>query len=237
MTNLDLKRLEHGSLSQRAAEALLNYILTNDLRPGASLPAVATLAESLGVSRPVVRESLNALRALGIIEIANGKKATIRDLDSGVLRVYFSRAMQIVDDSMRDVMDVRVGIEIRSAALAARHRSDEDIARLGDIMAQMREGHGGAAEFSLHDTALHLAISEASGNRLIFHIVESLQSALRNASYHGVLALGDRETLDGIVAEHARLVAAIVRGDEEEAAALMRDHLAAAMKRMAERMA
>jgi len=99
----------------------------------------------------------------------------------------------------------------------------------------MREGRGGAGEFSLHDTALHLAISEASGNKLIFHIVESLQSALRNASYHGVLALGDRETLDGIVAEHGHLVDAIMRGDEEAAATLMNDHLASAMRRMAAR--
>jgi GntR family transcriptional repressor for pyruvate dehydrogenase complex len=236
MAGLNLERIEHGTLSQRAGEAMLNYILANDLRPGATLPAVAELAESLGVSRPIVRESLNALRALGIVEIANGKKATIRDLDSGVLRIYFGRAMQIVDDSMRDVMDVRVGIEIRSAALAARHRSDDDVARLRGIMAQMREGRGGAAEFSLHDTALHLAISEASGNRLIFHIVESLQSALRNASFHGLLALGDRQTVDGIVAEHARLVEAIIRGDEDEATTLMHDHLAAAMTRMAARL-
>ena len=235
MTALDIQPLQHGSLSERAAEALLAYILKNDLRPGASLPSVGDLAEALGVSRPVVRESLNALRALGIIEIANGKKATIRDLDNGVLRIYFGRALQIFDDSMRDVMDVRVGVEIRSAALAAQRRTDTDIARLQAMMAQMREGRGGAAEFSLHDSALHLAISEASGNKLIFHIVESLQSALRNASFLGVLALGDRETLDGIVAEHGRLVDAIVRGDDEAAATLMNDHLASAMRRMAAR--
>lgn len=233
MTSLTLERIEHGTLSQRVAEAMLNYILANDLRPGATLPAVATLAEQLGASRPIVRESLNALRALGIIEISNGKKATIRDLDNGVLRIYFGRALQIVDGSMRDVMDVRIGVEIRSAALAARHRSEADIARLEAIMAQMQEGERNAAAFSRHDTALHLAISEASGNKLIFHIVESLQSALRNASYYGVMALRDDDALTGIIAEHGRLVAAIVRGDEDGASALMHDHLSAAMKRLA----
>lgn len=233
MNTLDLKRLEHGSLSQQAAEALLGFILTKNLKPGASLPAVATLAESLGVSRPVIRESLNALRALGIIEIANGKKATIRDLDSGVLRVYFGRAMQIVDDSVRDVMDVRAGIEIRSAALAARNRSDRDVALLRDTVARMRESMNEADAFSRHDSSLHLAISEASGNKLIFHIVESLQSALRNASYIGLLAITDLTTLQRIVDEHDKLVDAIERRDETGAGDLMRDHLAAAMKRMA----
>lgn len=233
MNTLDLKRIEHGSLSQQASESLLAYILTKNLKPGASLPAVGTLAENLGVSRPVVRESLNALRALGIIEISNGKRATIRDLDSGVLRVYFGRALQIVDDSVRDVMNVRAGIEIRSAALAARHRSERDIAVLRDTLVRMRASVGKADDFSLYDSTLHLAVSEASGNKLIFHIVESLQSALRNASYEGLREVSDPTAFGRILDEHERLVDAIERGDEIGAGDLMRDHLAAAMTRMA----
>lgn len=231
MVSFDLKPLEHGSLAQQAAEALLGHIVATGLKPGASLPAVATLAESLGVSRPVVREALNALRALGIVEIANGKKATIRDLDNGVLRIYFDRALQVVDDSVREVMDVRAGIEIRSAALAARNRSADDLALMREHSAAMRTAIGDAERFSRHDSSLHLAISQASGNRLIFHIVESLQSALRHASYQGVRAIAEPETLNRIVEEHDRLVEAIERRDEVAAADLMHDHIAAAMRR------
>jgi GntR family transcriptional regulator, transcriptional repressor for pyruvate dehydrogenase complex len=233
MSNIELKRLEHTSLSQRAGEALLNHILDEDLKPGATLPSVAALAASLGVSRPIIRESLNALRALGIIEIANGKKATVRDLDSGILRVYFGRAVQVVGDSVRDVMDVRIGIEVRSAVLAARCRDARAIAGLHDLLRLMQGAIGHAESFSRYDSALHLAISEASGNKLIFHIVESLQSALRKASYQGVRAISDRATLTAIYDEHVRLVAAIERGDEVGAGDLMRDHLVGAMTRMA----
>ncbi|MDR3496705.1 MAG: FadR/GntR family transcriptional regulator [Ancalomicrobiaceae bacterium] len=232
MTTLDLKRLEHGSLSQRAVEALLDHILTQDLKPGTTLPAVATLAESLGVSRPVVRESLNALRALGIVEIANGKKAVIRDLNNGVLRVYFGRALQIVDDSVRDVMDVRVGIETRAAALAARNRSERDVDALKDTLEQMQRSLGDASLLSLHDSAFHLAVAEASGNRLIFHIVESLQSAMRNAAYQGVRSISEIASLNRIIDEHTRLIEAIEARQEERAAELMRDHLGNAMRRM-----
>ena len=232
MTTLGLKRLEHGSLSQRAVEALLDHILTKDLKPGTTLPAVAALATSLGVSRPVVRESLNALRALGIVEIANGKKAVIRDLNNGVLSVYFGRALQVVDDSVREVMDVRVGIETRAAALAARNRSDEHVAVLRGTLVEMKETLGDASAFSLHDSTFHLAIAEASGNRLIFHIVESLQSSLRNASYQGVRAISERASLNRIIDEHTLLVEAIEGRQEERAADLMHDHLANAMKRM-----
>ena len=116
----------------------------------------------------MVREALNALKALGLVEIANGKKATIRDLDNEVLRVYFRRAVHLVDGSIRDVMDVRIGIEIRAASLAARNRTDEDLDDLRDITARMAASVGDTERFSRHDTAFHLALAEASGNQLLF---------------------------------------------------------------------
>lgn len=232
MTGFDLAPLEHGSLTERAVEALLDRILSRRLEPGTSLPSVAVLAESMGVSRPVVREALNALKALGIVEIANGKKAVIRDLDGEVLRIFFRRALQVVDDSVREVMEVRTGIEIRAAALAARNRSDRHLAVLDDLVARMAEAIDDAARFARHDSAFHLAVAEASGNRLIFHVVESLEAALRNASYQGVRAIGEHGRVGDVIDEHRGLVAAIAARDETRAAALMHDHIAAAMERM-----
>lgn len=232
MTQFDLAPIEHGSLTERTVEALLDHVLGRQLEPGTSLPSVGALAESLGVSRPVVREALNALKALGIIEIANGKKATIRDLDSGVLRVYFRRAVQVIDDSVRDVMEVRIGIEIRAAALAARHRTEADLAHLRRLLDEMETEKGDAARFSRADSAFHLAIAEASGNKLVFHVVESLEAALRNAAYQGVRAISEDEALAAIMTEHRRLVDAVERRDEDGAATLMHDHIAAAMGRM-----
>ena len=232
MTSFDLAPLDHGSLTERAVEALLDRILTRRLEPGTSLPSVAELAEGMGVSKPVVREALNALKALGIVEIANGKKATIRDLDGEVLGIFFRRALQVIDDSVREVMEVRTGIEIRAAALAARNRSERDLAALADLVGRMEEAIDDAARFSRHDSAFHLAVAEASGNRLIFHVVESLEAALRNASYQGVRAIGDHDMMDAVIDEHRGLVAAIAARDEPRAAALMHGHIAAAMTRM-----
>lgn len=232
MTSFDLAPLDHGSLTERAVEALLDRILTRRLEPGTSLPSVAELAEGMGVSKPVVREALNALKALGIVEIANGKKATIRDLDGEVLGIFFRRALQVIDDSVREVMEVRTGIEIRAAALAARNRSDRDLAALADLVDRMAETIDDAARFARHDSAFHLAVAEASGNRLIFHVVESLEAALRNASYQGVRAIGDHDMMDAVIDEHRGLVAAITARDETRAAALMHAHIAAAMTRM-----
>lgn len=232
MPSFDLAPIEHGSLTERAVETLLDHVLSRRLEPGTSLPSVAALSETLGVSRPVVREALNALKALGLVEIANGKKATIRDLDNDVLRVYFRRAVHLVDGSIRDVMDVRIGIEIRAASLAARNRTDEDLDDLRDITARMAASVGDTERFSRHDTAFHLALAEASGNQLLFHVLESLETALRAASYEGMRALGLEARPDAILGEHRRILEAIERSDEAAAATLMHDHIASAMRRM-----
>lgn len=232
MARFDLAPIERGSLSERAVEALLDHVLTKRLEPGTSLPSADALAATLGVSRPVVREALNALKALGVIEIANGKRAVVRRLDNEVLRIYFRRAVQEIDASLREVMEIRLGIETRAAALAAHHRSGAHLDALKELLGRMEAGKTDADYFSRQDSAFHLAIAEASGNRLILHVVESLETALRTAAYHGLKRIADDAALNAVVVEHRGIVDAIERGDAVGAAGLMQDHITAAVRRM-----
>lgn len=232
MVRFDLAPIERSSLSERAVDALLDHVLTKRLEPGTSLPSVDMLATNLGVSRPVVREALNALKALGIIEIANGKKAVIRRLDNEVLHIYFRRAVQEIDASIREVMEIRLGIESRAASLAARNRTDAHLDTMKDLLLRMETRKADAKYFSRQDSTFHLNIAEASGNRLIFQVVDSLETALRNAAYQGLKEIADNDALVAILVEHRGIVAAIERRDEDDAARLMNDHIVAAIRRM-----
>lgn len=252
MSDFDLSPIRQGSLTDRAVATLLDHIVGSRLAPGVTLPSVADLSERLGVSRPVIREAMNALKALGVIDVATGKKAVVRGLDGDVLRVYFERAVQRFDGSLREVMDVRIGVESRAAALAARNRSDKDLAALHALLREMRSAQGAQAvpaggraqsgmnaqtaqaqeKFSRADAAMHLEIARASGNSLMLHIVESLDSALRKATLLGLRAMAGGAIPARIVEEHAALVAAIEARDEARAEAIMRDHIAAALERL-----
>ena len=61
---------------ERAFNGILNQIIENiqngSLKAGATLPAERTMAETMGVSRPAVREALRALELLGIINLCIG---------------------------------------------------------------------------------------------------------------------------------------------------------------------
>lgn len=111
-----LGRLERTSLSEQAVQSLLQRIEEQQLQPGTPLPSEAQLGESLGVSRTVVREALRTLKGLGVVEIANGKNPIVRrDLDASALGIYFSRALQVLENSTGDLMDVRASLEARAA--------------------------------------------------------------------------------------------------------------------------
>ena len=73
-------------LSHQLFDALVAHIVTEGLRPGDSLPSTATLCERFEASRPVVREALSALEAVGLVEVASGRNAVVRELDGGKSR-------------------------------------------------------------------------------------------------------------------------------------------------------
>jgi DNA-binding transcriptional regulator YhcF (GntR family) len=134
-----LGKLERSSLAEQAVQSLLQHIQETRPGPGAALPSEARLGELLGVSRTVVREALRTLKGMGVVEIANGKSPTVRrDLDASALGIYFSRALQVLDNSTEDLMDVRASLEGRAAVLAALRRTPEQLDRMSELVVRMQ---------------------------------------------------------------------------------------------------
>lgn len=117
----DSTALGRATLSDRVRGAVLALIDEGGYSAGDELPSTGALAERFDVSKTVIREALSALAALGIIEIANGRRATVRPLDSSVVRFFLSRAVrESADDGFTALMDLRSPLEIRAAQVAAR---------------------------------------------------------------------------------------------------------------------
>ena len=109
------------------------------MRPGDLLPSETSLATSFNVSRPVICEALKNLEGRGVIEIVNGKGAIIRPIDSDALRLFFQRAMQMERGTILEMMEVRKGLEVQAAMLAAERRDERDLAAIRSTVRAMRE--------------------------------------------------------------------------------------------------
>ena len=111
--------LRRETLADQVARSLQQLIETRPIAPGEPLPSEAQLAATFGVSRPIVREALRTLEATGVIDVANGKGATVKPLTGELLSQFFRQASRIRVATRFDLLEVRKGLEVRSAILAA----------------------------------------------------------------------------------------------------------------------
>lgn len=222
-------RIERRTLAEQVAEGIASFILAQQLRVGDSLPSAARLAEDFGVSRPVVREALKTLEARGMIKIQNGKLATVSPITSSLLRDYFDQSIRQRSEAVLELLEVRKGIEVQGAQLAAKRRTAADLAKLHAILREMRAAVEHQEQYAELDTQLHLALMEASHNHMLFHLAESIRALIKDTIREGLRVETAQQSLEITQPGHERLVAAIEQGDAALAAQLMSNHMEGAM--------
>src|SRR5881409_2264793 len=117
---------EH-KLSRRLFEQLAGEIRSGRLAPGARLPTEHALTRAARVSRTVVREAVAALRAEGLVITRQGVGAFVPENARRPLRIDFDQLSPL--RAVLDVMELRTGIEIEAAGLAADRGSASQIRR------------------------------------------------------------------------------------------------------------
>ncbi len=192
-------------------------IAAGDYKPGERLPSESELCKAFGVSRPVLREALMSLQALGLTASQPG-------IGTFVVSDRVRAPLLLGRYSPAHVREVRRCIEIPAARLAAERRADRDIGELAAIMARMDDAENPARRNQL-DASFHIAIARASGNPLIVKLVEDLRSVLEEHSLAVARAPYRRRAASE---EHRAVYDAIVDRDPDAAAGAMEAHLAAA---------
>ncbi|MCG7308194.1 FCD domain-containing protein [Brachybacterium sp. ACRRE] len=224
--------LSRESLAARARQAVLDLIDDEGLGEGDTLPATGALAERFGVSRTVVREALSALAALGIIEIANGRSASVRAPDHSLIRFSLARALrESPGGGFTALMDLRSPLEARAARLAAvslaSEERSEDRQGLADLLREMGEALEDSERYPQLDLRLHGEIARLSGNLALQGVLDAVRTPLFRAM-QDLRATRDTRGLVGAEhAEHVRIVEAILAGNARGAEAAMAEHMEA----------
>ena len=205
-------------LFQSIADQIVALIDQGAFPPGSRLPGERELSERFGVSRVTVREAEIALQATGRIRIKTG---------SGV---YVSENMpkesgQLPTVSAFELTEARSLFESEAAALAAPIISDDDLAALRDLLAQMAQDSLDDDAVTAIDRLFHLTIAAASGNKAIIHVIETLWRLRTEISEvrrtHAAVCHHDGAMRQ---AEHAAIVDALARRDPQAARIAMRQH-------------
>ncbi len=221
-----LKPIKPKRISDQVFEQLRDLIFRGYLKAGERLMTERELAVSLGVSRPTVREAINKLVAMRLLEHRQGQGTFVKSPGAKSDRNLFAALMDNQEASLQDLLEVRLGLECNAVALAARRATDEDIQELELRLSQMRREieEGGLGNDA--DVSFHMAIAYASKNTVQIHIMKSLYDLLFFGIKEYLIHLyEDPGNLKQVLEQHGMIVENIKNRDSEAAFDAMKKHI------------
>ena len=213
----DSQTAGRGPRRVSAMEAVLGHlrgaIERGEYAIGDKLPSEAELCRTLEVSRPVLREALRALQALGLTVAKTGKGTFVG--------AHSVEDPTFGDYAASDLLEVRRHVEIPVAGYAALRRTPENLDHLAHLLDRMERETDTTAWVAM-DTLFHLAVAEAAQNPVFRRVIEEIRDALaRQSAFLNELG-GRREQSNR---EHRAIVEALVDGSENDAVEAMVHHL------------
>ena len=218
------------SLTGELVARLTDDITSGKIPPGSRLPTEQELIAATGVSRTVVREAVAALRADGLVITRQGVGAFVPENARRPLRIDFDQLSPL--RAVLDVMELRTGIEIEAAGLAADRASPAQIRKIVDCLdavdVALRRGEDAIAK----DFALHCSIADATGNPQFKRFLEHLgRFVIPRQTIRGGPGIPKRVYSETFQQEHRDIVQAIRGRAVAPARAAMRRHLLNSRKR------
>jgi GntR family transcriptional repressor for pyruvate dehydrogenase complex len=212
-----------ASLSSQIVAGVRDQLFAKKFKPGDFLGTEKELAAQYGVSRIVARDALRTLEALGIVEIRMGKGGGAR-IARGNPRL-FAEALAVQLDltgvTASEIMDAQRAIETLGAELAAENATKADITALRRLLDEAEVAIDDLNGFTRLSRDFHLAVAEASHNRVL--VVQLL--SLEHISWPRHNATATPALAKKILGVHRDLLALIERRDGKAARAMMDGHV------------
>ena len=219
-SKISLSPAPRRKLTETVAEQLLAAI--RELPPGTKVPSERELTKELGVGRSTVREALNGLAMLGIVEIRHGQGVFVTG-EPAQVNEPSAMASALERGVTNEFIEARLIVEVEVARLAARRRTDEDLARLSAALAEQESRLRGDVD-ALVDVAasFNVLLAEAAHNEVLSAMIQSFVALMveRGPRVYRLEGFGEWD-----IQEHRGLFEAVRDRDPDRAANLMRVHI------------
>jgi len=208
-------------LYRQVADSVMASIRSGDYKPGSRLPSERDLAAAYKVSRPTVREAMIALEIGGLVESRHGSGIYITDHPPAQM------GADDLDIGAFELTEARRLFEGEAAALAATTITDEQLAELETIIADMIKENNRKQTGEMADRRFHVAIARATRNTAITTVIENLWDIrYKSPLCRHMLERARSVGVQPRIGEHRRILAALRKHDPKASRAAMRDHLA-----------
>lgn len=220
-TAINLSPISRSKLAESVAQQLLGQIRTKGLAPGTRMPSERELMTALGVGRSTIREAMNGLAMLGVIDIRHGQGAFVLDPDAGTV-VPRGIAVALSRGITRDLFEARRLVEVHVARLAAERRTDADLTEIAEALANHERAIDTGEPAVEPAVQFHVRIGEASHSEVLCSFVISFAELMNERGPILESTPGYREWE---IDQHRMVFEPIRDGDPELAAERMAAHL------------
>jgi GntR family transcriptional repressor for pyruvate dehydrogenase complex len=223
-----LKPIKKESVRSQVFRQLRDQILRRQWPPGSKIPSESELCRGMRVSRVSIREGIQRLASLGILETRHGEGTFVSELKG---ETYFNSLIPLLalgETELFHVLEYRLIVEKGTAALAAERATDHDLVDLEGVYERMVHYQQNVAEFAKADLEFHLVLAKATGNSVLIKVNNVLHGVLGISMENIVRTLGMQDGLH----YHRLLIDAIQARDRKAAEALMEEHVLRTIARL-----
>ncbi len=226
-------------LADMVIDALRKRIGAGEFVPGEKLPTESQMTVHFGVSRTVVREAIAALAADGTVQSRQGAGVFVLANAASAFTSIGGETSNKISVAL-NVLEVRMGIEIESAGLAALRRSNSQEAAIQEAWNEFGRLLKSGNPTGRTDFSFHRSIAAATNNPFYIEVLDALGSRTIPcdvASPWGTESVLTYEYQVGLHEEHRRIMNAISAQNADGAREAMRDHLSRSQDRYRARLA
>lgn len=225
-----------ATLSGRIRDQLYERISTGEMAPGSQMPSERALSEQFRVARTSVREAIQGLVSLGVIERRGNRSYVAERLPDIALTAADGR-----NAFVRQLFETRRTLELPIIGLAAQRAGPAQRAEIVELASRFHAGMD-VREFRRLDRSFHAAIARACGNPLLVEMYGKVLSHLFGSDELESMLTSDHnrtqvaDIIDDSTQHHVAIAGAIARADGAEAAAQGASHLDAVERDMINRL-
>ncbi len=218
-----IKSIDTSSLVDKVESNLIELFIQNNYKVGDSIPKELELAQSLGVSRTVIREAMLRLRLMGLVESKKHRGAVITSPDLVSILEKSMNPKILGDNTLKEIFEMRLSLEIGMADFIMERVTKKDIVELKTLVKNEPKISDRMIFQIDHEIAFHGKLYEITQNETMIKFQRMLLPVFDYVHTSGILG---KYPANANFVSHQELVEIIENGTSEQLRNGMRGHLA-----------
>ena len=220
-----LKPIKPKRISDQVFDQLRELIFRGEFKTGEKILTERELAEAFGVSRTSVRDAINKLVVMGLLEQRQGQGTFVRSPESREKSIL-ATMVESQGASITDLLEVRMGLECNAAAMAATRAVETDFQFMEKSIKEMQKEVDSGRLGTEADASFHMAIAYATNNPLQIFIMKNFYDFLFTGIKVNLEGLYEIPgNIDTILDQHKAIYRAIREHNPESAYRAMKRHI------------